>query len=92
MLIVMLEDDADRIDRFRSILADPTVGGELKVSRTAREFVASYASLPSLPDLIALDHDLFTDNPNRFAARRFCVNYSWRGRARELVGSEQTTV
>lgn len=62
--IVMLEDDFDRIERFRSVLAKRTVDGELRVSRTVSDFVASYAALLSTPDLVALDHDLFTDSPS----------------------------
>lgn len=63
-LIVMLEDDRDRIARFQSMLTDPTVNGSLTVSRTAYDFINSYETSNSTPDLIALDHDLFTDRPD----------------------------
>ena len=62
-LIIMLEDDLDRIERFTSIVARRP-GMTLKVSRTAFDFIAAYAAMAETPDLVALDHDLFTDSPD----------------------------
>jgi hypothetical protein len=63
-LIVMLEDDLERIERFRSILMQRSTRTDLVVSRSAHDFIATYTVLSSVPDLLALDHDLFTDSPD----------------------------
>ena len=62
-LIVMLEDDRERIDRFSAVLRERFDGCVLNVSRTAPDFIAAYLALQDTPTLIALDHDLFTDSP-----------------------------
>ena len=62
-LILMLEDDRERIGRFRTILAG-NEGAQLTVFRTAQDFIAGYQSLNETPNLVGLDHDLFTDSPD----------------------------
>lgn len=64
VLIVMLEDDRERIERFTAILARRGENARLLVTRTAHEFIAAYLALTHSPHLIALDHDLFTDSPS----------------------------
>ncbi|GAB5405956.1 MAG: hypothetical protein Aurels2KO_41870 [Aureliella sp.] len=61
--IVMLEDDHERIDRFTRVLPSGHDDLRFTVRRTAHEFIEVYLMLPFRPDLIALDHDLFTDSP-----------------------------
>ena len=63
-LLMMLEDDLDRIRRFRAVVAGHFPNAALNISRTARDFIVSYPALSDTPDLICLDHDLFTDSPN----------------------------
>ena len=63
-LLFMLEDDHDRIRRFTSIIATHHPEAEIQNSRTAPEFIAAYKRLSTDPDLICLDHDLFTDSPD----------------------------
>ena len=58
-LVIMLEDDRDRIDRFSAILADRAT---LLSWRTADAFIDAYSHLSQIPQLIALDHDLFVDS------------------------------
>ncbi len=60
----MLEDDHDRIRRFRAIVAHHHPNAVLKIARTAPDFKTEYWSLNATPDLICLDHDLFTDSPD----------------------------
>ncbi|PHQ32315.1 cyclic-phosphate processing receiver domain-containing protein [Rhodopirellula bahusiensis] len=60
----MLEDDLDRILRFRAVLALHHPAATLDVHRTAPDFIAAYSCLDRAPDLICLDHDLFTDSPD----------------------------
>ncbi len=60
----MLEDDLERIQRFRAILARHHPNAVLNVLRTAPEFIGAYWALTEAPDLICLDHDLFTDSPD----------------------------
>ncbi len=60
----MLEDDLERIARFRAVLTHHHPDATLDVSRTAPAFIARYSQLDALPDLICLDHDLFTDSPD----------------------------
>lgn len=62
-LILMLEDDLDRIWRFKAIVARRHVDAVLSIARTAPDFVAKHAALTAVPDLICLDHDLFVDSP-----------------------------
>ncbi len=58
-LIVMLEDDHDRIARFSAVLSN---GYRFLFWRTAHDFIANFPQIPT-PQLIALDHDLFIDHP-----------------------------
>lgn len=58
----MLEDDLDRISRFRAVLAFHHPDATLTVWRTAPDFIAGYPKLDRIPDLVCLDHDLFTDS------------------------------
>jgi hypothetical protein len=61
-LLLMLEDDHDRISRFRAIVARHHPDVVLKIARTSPEFETEYCLLNDTPDLICLDHDLFTDS------------------------------
>ena len=63
-LLLMLEDDLDRIRRFRAIVDHHYPDAVLKIARTVADFKAAYWSLTENPDLICLDHDLFTDTPD----------------------------
>jgi|LakMenEpi03Aug12_release.lakeMendotaPanAssembly.Ray.scaffolds.fasta_scaffold439357_2 hypothetical protein len=63
-LLLMLEDDHDRIRRFREIVARHHPDAVLKIARTSPDFKTEYWSLNDTPDLICLDHDLFTDSPD----------------------------
>ncbi|WP_413431920.1 hypothetical protein [Crateriforma spongiae] len=54
----------DRISRFRAVLALHHPGATLDVHRTAPDFLDAYTRLDRVPDLICLDHDLFTDSPD----------------------------
>ena len=60
----MLEDDLDRISRFRAVLALHYCEATLDVYRTAPDFIAAYSALDRNPDLVCLDHDLFADSPD----------------------------
>ncbi|MCC9603747.1 hypothetical protein LOC67_24620 [Stieleria sp. JC731] len=62
--LLMLEDDHDRIRRFRAVVARQHPNAVLKIARTAPDFETEYWSLNDTPDLICLDHDLFTDSPD----------------------------
>lgn len=62
LFVLMLEDDRERIQRFRAILRRHDGGVEVGIHRTAGEFIAAFGRLESPPSLIALDHDLFTDH------------------------------
>ena len=59
----MLEDDLDRIQRFRAVVERNNADAVLTVARTAPDFCDAYAALTANPDLICLDHDLFVDSP-----------------------------
>ncbi|MEZ6057219.1 MAG: cyclic-phosphate processing receiver domain-containing protein [Planctomycetaceae bacterium] len=63
-LLLMLEDDLPRIQRFRAIVARNHPDAVLKIARTAPDFKNEYWSLTETPDLICLDHDLSTDSPD----------------------------
>lgn len=63
-LLMMLEDDHDRIRRFRAIVARRHPNAVLRIARTAPDFISEFRSIPGIPDLICLDHDLFTDSPD----------------------------
>ncbi len=63
-LLLMLEDDLDRIRLFGAVVARHFPNAVLNISRTAPGFIVSYQVLSDTPDLICLDHDLFTDSPD----------------------------
>ena len=52
-LLLMLEDDHDRIARFRAIVVRHHPNAVLTIARTAPEFESAYWSLTETPDLIA---------------------------------------
>lgn len=54
--ILMLEDDAERLARFR--FAAEKLGAELVVWRTAHRMIAEIGSLLGTAALVSLDHDL----------------------------------
>lgn len=55
-VVLMLEDDAERLERFRAVAA--RLGIELVVWRSAHVMIAELASHLSSAALISLDHDL----------------------------------
>ncbi len=63
-LLLILEDDLDRIQRFRAVVARWHPDAVLNIARTAPDFKVAYWALTEIPDLICLDHDLFTDSPD----------------------------
>jgi len=63
-LVLILEDDLERIQRFRSTLERYHPSAVVKIARSVSEFINTYLSLESSPDLISLDHDLFPDSPD----------------------------
>lgn len=62
--LFMLEDDLDRIRRFRAVVALNFPNAKLDIYRTAPSFISAYANLLTTPCLVCLDHDLFVDSPN----------------------------
>ena len=63
-LILMLEDETERLARFRSVLDKLDDSVEWRHWRTAPDFIAGFQSAGRTPALICLDHDLFTDHPD----------------------------
>ncbi|MCA9177127.1 MAG: hypothetical protein KDB14_21710 [Planctomycetales bacterium] len=63
-VVLMLEDDRDRIRRFEAVLSGVCEPEQFVVHRTAVAFIAGLSQLSAVPDLIALDHDLFPDHPD----------------------------
>ncbi|MEL7500740.1 MAG: cyclic-phosphate processing receiver domain-containing protein [Planctomycetota bacterium] len=63
-LILMLEDESERLTRFDFMLAKLGASVEWRHWRTAPEFVAGFQAAGRTPSLICLDHDLFTDHPD----------------------------
>lgn len=59
-MLIMFEDDLDLIARFSTVLAEQQIRYEY--ARTAQDFIQLYQRQPTPPLLIALDHDLFTDD------------------------------
>ena len=58
--VLMLEDDDDRIERFREVIARDNAFGGVGVAKTAYDFIANL-NYADGTDLIALDHDLFPE-------------------------------
>lgn len=63
-LILMLEDETERLDRFVAVLSAQDRDIELRHWRTANEFIAGFENRGRTPALICLDHDLFTESPD----------------------------
>jgi hypothetical protein len=59
----MLEDDHERIEIFSAVLRERWPEVELRFWRTAPTFIEHYSTVAVPPLLIALDHDLFKDDP-----------------------------
>lgn len=59
-MLVMLEDDRERIVRFTKVLGEMNIA--LAYARTASDFIRLYRARAEAPVLIGLDHDLFVDN------------------------------
>lgn len=64
LLVLMLEDDAERLLRFASLIADKHPQVTFLHWRTAPAFIGGYQSLRIKPHLISLDHDLFVEEPD----------------------------
>ena len=62
LFILMLEDDHERIKRFNAIIDQHQEETHIVIRRTAADFIDAHTQLQSIPNLIALDHDLFTDH------------------------------
>lgn len=60
----ILEDDLERIARFRAVVSKNHPEARLDIHRTAPAFIEHFQKLDSVPDLICLDHDLFADSPD----------------------------
>lgn len=63
-LILMLEDEVERLTRFKAVLATCLCETQLRHWDTARGFQAGFAAAEETPALICLDHDLLIDGPN----------------------------
>jgi len=63
LLLAMLEDDEDRLTRFRAILAHKSPSVTLHAWPSAHDFIREFPSLEFSPSLISLDHDLVPLNP-----------------------------
>ena len=63
-LLIMLEDESERLVRFEAVLSSQAEPIEWLHWRTASDFTSAFSKLDRSPDLICLDHDLFTDNPD----------------------------
>lgn len=63
-LILMLEDESDRLARFDAVLRNLGEAIQWQHWRTAPDFINGFESSGRSPDLICLDHDLFTDHPD----------------------------
>lgn len=57
-MLLMLEDDADRLARFRSVIAQLEPAVDWRHWRTATSMIAELPALLPHARLIALDHDL----------------------------------
>ena len=63
-LVLMLEDESERLVRFETVLARLGDSVEWQHWRTAQDFIAGFQAAARKPALICLDHDLFTDHPD----------------------------
>ena len=63
-LILMLEDEFERLLRFEAVLSQLGDDVEWRHWRTAPDFIEGFKSADRTPALICLDHDLFTDHPD----------------------------
>lgn len=63
-LILMLEDESERLIRFENVLSNLGDSVEWRHWRTAPDFIAGFQACRRKPSLICLDHDLFTDHPD----------------------------
>ena len=60
----MLEDEEERLVRFAAVLSEQKHKIEFLHWRTVDEFIAGFTNTTKTPNLICLDHDLFTDSPD----------------------------
>lgn len=58
-LILMLEDEVERLDRFANVLVNHAPDVELRHWRTSGAFIHGFKEAEQKPILICLDHDLF---------------------------------
>jgi DNA-binding NarL/FixJ family response regulator len=58
-VILILEDDALRIGRFRTVLANSAPNAELRIWTSARAMIREVAAFLPAAILISLDHDLY---------------------------------
>lgn len=63
-LILMLEDETERLVRFDAVLSKQCEKVQWQHWRTAPHFIAGFNAIDRSPSLICLDHDLFTDHPS----------------------------
>ncbi len=63
-LILMLEDEIERLNRFKKVLSQIEYQVEFRHWRTANEFSVGFRDSDRLPNLICLDHDLFKWDPD----------------------------
>jgi len=61
-LLLMLEDESNRLERFTKLLDTLGETVEFRHWRTASGFIAGFDNADRVPSLICLDHDLFTDH------------------------------
>lgn len=64
LLMLMLEDEMERLIRFEALLSKLDGAVEWRHWRTAPKFIAGFQAVERRPGLICLDHDLFTDHPD----------------------------
>ena len=65
-MILMLEDETERLERFAAVIGQQLSDRPFQHRRSAHEFIRLMVKLPQ-PELICLDHDLFpwsSDEPD----------------------------
>jgi hypothetical protein len=62
-LLLMLEDDAERVARFRATFPSVAPGWELMIWRDARRMAREAFAFLDRPCLLSLDHDLDPESP-----------------------------